>query len=269
MEHIFDTATALKPLGPNRYAGQPDPAYGNLAGPFGGTTSATLLRAILEHPKCRGQAVNQSVNFCAAIGNEAFEIKTKLIREGRYLQHWNAELHQSGEVRATAHVVTAERRETFSHHSAPMPEAKPPSDCTLVPELSGFSEWLNRYEFLFSSGEVAFGASAKSLSPAATTLWIRDRPNRPLDALSLAAMSDAFFLRLLHVRGALAPMGTVSLMTHFLADEAEIAAQGHQPVLGHADAIRFHGNFHDQHMQLWSADGKLLATGSQLVWFKS
>lgn len=269
MEHIFDTATALKPLGPNRYAGRPDPAYGNLAGPFGGTTSATLLRAVLEHPDCVGQAVNQNVNFCGAIGPEPFEIATRLIRAGRYLQHWNVELHQVDDIRATAHIVTAARKETFSHHAQTMPEVAGPEACNPLPEVSGFSAWLNRYEFRFCEGDAKFGTPRDTpLQPAKTSFWIKDRPARPLDALSLAALSDAFFLRLLHVRGALAPMGTVSLMTHVLATGDEIAAQGTTPLLGTADAIRFHGNFHDQQMQLWGKDGNLLASGSQIVWFK-
>ena len=73
MTHIFDEATSLDKVAPNRWSGQTNPAYGNLAGPFGGTTSATLLRAILSDAECVGQPVNQSVNFCGAIGSGPFE----------------------------------------------------------------------------------------------------------------------------------------------------------------------------------------------------
>lgn len=269
MTHIFDTATALQSTGPNTWTGQANPAYGNLAGPFGGTTTATLLRSVLEDPAQSGQIVNQSVNFCGAIGPEPFEITTRLIRAGRYLQHWNVELTQADDIKATAHFVSATRAETFSHHAQSMPEVPAPEACTPLPEVSGFSAWLNRYEFRFCEGDAAFGGPRfKDLQSAKTSFWITDRPERALDALSLAAMSDAFFLRLLHVRGRLAPMGTVALTTHVIATEDEIAAQGTAPLLGTADAIRFHGNFHDQQMQLWGKNGNLLASGSQIVWFK-
>ncbi len=89
-----------------------------------------------------------------------------------------------------------------------------------------------------------------------------------LDYVSLAALGDSFLLRLFQVRGVIVPMGTVSLTTHFLATPDEIAAQGMAPLLGVADSQRFHGNFHDQQMQLWGRSGKLLATGTQVVWYR-
>ena len=66
----------------------------------------------------------------------------------------------------------------------------------------------------------------------------------------------------------MAPMGTVSLTTYFHATAAEIARHGTGPVLGMAHAKRMHANFFDQHMELWARDGTLLATGTQVAWYK-
>jgi len=52
------------------------------------------------------------------------------------------------------------------------------------------------------------------------------------------------------------------------ASAEQIAAQGSDPVLGTADAQMFARNFGDQTVQMWSSRGELLATSTQLAWFK-
>ena len=58
------------------------------------------------------------------------------------------------------------------------------------------------------------------------------------------------------------------MTVHFHAAAAEIAAQGSDPLLGVADAQTFTRNFGDQTAQLWSTHGRLLATSTQMAWFK-
>jgi hypothetical protein len=97
---------------------------------------------------------------------------------------------------------------------------------------------------------------------------VADSPPRTLDFLSLAALCDVFFVRAFHVRGTLVPAGTVTMTVHFHASTAEIAAQGDAPVLGTVDAHTFTRNFGDQIAQIWSTQGRLLATTTQMTWFK-
>jgi hypothetical protein len=145
----------------------------------------------------------------------------------------------------------------------PAPEALP------MFSREGRTGWTERYEMRFERGAPYNpDASADRPGSAASRLWLRDAPARPLDYLSLAAMADAFILRLLQVRGALAPSATVTMSTYFTADEAELAAQGAAPVLGAADSRIFAHGFHDQSGELWGAGGALLAVSHQLVWFK-
>ena len=70
------------------------------------------------------------------------------------------------------------------------------------------------------------------------------------------------------VRGTLVPAGTVTMTVHFHASASDIAAQGDAPVLGVADAQVFTRNFGDQSAQIWSRSGRLLATTTQLTWYK-
>jgi hypothetical protein len=97
---------------------------------------------------------------------------------------------------------------------------------------------------------------------------MRDKPARPLDFVSLAALSDAFFIRAFVVRDVFAPVGTVTLTTYFHADEAALREQGRDALLGYANAHVFAEGFADQTAQLWGKGERLLATSTQIVWYK-
>ena len=100
-------------------------------------------------------------------------------------------------------------------------------------------------------------------------LWISDRAPRRIDALSLLAMSDAFFARIFHAKRELVPFGTVSLTTYFHADAADLLAEDTTRALGIADAKIFHKSYGDQNGELWSPSGRLLATTTQIAYFKA
>lgn len=266
--HPFDVATELVEIGAGRWGGQPSAAYANMVGSFGGVTTATVLNAVLKDSRFSGDPVSMTVNLLSAMGSAGFEVSSKLCRTGKYTQHWSLELEQEGKLCATATVVCGQRGDVFAHQSVQMPDVPPAKGITPM-DGRGALKWLDRYDFRFVEGAPVWtGKPNEGLGSARTAVWVGDNPPRPLDHLSLAALSDSFFLRLLHVRGTMEPMGSVSITTHFLASRADLAAQGCQPVLGIADATRFQGNFHDQQMQLWSTDGKILATGTQLVWYR-
>lgn len=266
--HPFDIATNLRPLGDGSFRGSTSPAYANMAGPFGGVTAATLMRAVIEHPKRTADPVAFTVNFCAALKDGEFDIFVKLQRSGKYTQHWSLELEQNGIMCATATLICGVRSEVFSHQPGEPPSAAPPEECEIA-DAAIFPEWLGRYEFRQVEGAIKFSSVPhENLYSPQNIHWVRDHPERPLDYISLAAIADTFILRLLYVRGTMVPMGTVSLTTYFHATQIELDRQAAEPLLGVASAQRFHGNFHDQSMMLWGKDDLLLASGSQLVWYK-
>jgi acyl-CoA thioesterase len=268
MAHPLDVATTLEPLGDGRYRGATSDFYSNFGGPFGGFTAACLLRSILEHPRCQGVPVALTVNYCAAISEGSFDITCREIRSGRSTQHWFVELEQGGKVAATATAVFGARRDVWSHHPAtppvlPLPDALPRFQTTNP------KGWLNRYDMRFEVGEPDFSPRTDgSLKAPLSRLWMRDAPDRPLDYLSLACMSDAFIIRAFLVRGSFTPTGTVTLSTFFHGNEASMNAQGTNPLLCVADAQVFSDGFADQAAQLWGSDGRLLATSTQVVWYK-
>ena len=92
---------------------------------------------------------------------------------------------------------------------------------------------------------------------------------RRIDHLSLMAMSDAFFARIFHARGEMLPFGTVSITTYFHADSDDLLKEDVTRVLALADAQTFHKSYGDQSGQLWSPSGRLLATTTQMMYFKA
>ena len=268
--HPLDEAMSLQRVGEGRLAGVTSDTYWNFAGPFGGYTAALFMKAFMDDERLLGPPVAQTVNFCAPIAKGAFEIVVLLQRSGKATQHWSLTLSQNGIVAATSSIVCANRRDTFAHISAIMPVV--PSAAEVAPlQTDGRLPWLKAYDFRYVEGPPGFAIEPRSpnnLGSPRTVLWLKDAPDRPLDYVALSALCDCFILRLLQMRGTFPPMSTVSLTSYFHATPDELTAQGTQHLLGVADAKRFSANFHDQSMEMWGADGRLLASGIQTVWYK-
>ena len=269
--HPLDIATALAGAAADPVrTGRTSDAYWTFISPFGGTSAATALRAVLEHPGRAGDPLALTVNFCAPIAKGDFSVRTRCVRANRSSQHWQVEFTQgaSSEPVLTASIVTAARRETWSHRTA-TPPALPPWE-TLPPFPTRDSlNWVAQYEFRFAEGAMA-QTEARPEPPRSprSVLWLKDAEPRRLDFVSLAAMSDAFFGRIFQVIGRIPPFGTVSMTTYFHADADELAAHGTAPLAAVADANVFHRSFCDQSAELYGAGGQLLATAVQVAYFR-
>lgn len=267
-QHALDRATQLEPVADGVLRGHTDPAYWNLAGPFGGITAAAMLRAIIERPDRQGTPVALTTSFFAPVAEGAFEIRVTRQAGGRHVQHWAAEMWQGERLVTGVSAVTGRRERSWSHQVGQYPDAPAPET---IPPLAteGRSDWLRNYRFRMIKGDIASSAGTwEQPGDAHSMLWVSDWPSRPLDYIALAALSDTFFLRLLQMRGAMVPMGTVALTTYFHSTDEELARQGEAPLLGEAGAERVNAHFHDQRVRLWGEGGVLLASGVQLVWFR-
>jgi acyl-CoA thioesterase len=268
--HPFDIATRLEAKGDGLLTGRTSDAFWNFTGPFGGTTAATLLRAVVEQPRRIGDTLSITVNYCAPTAKGAFDVTLREIRTNRSTQHWYPELSQAeAGVAATATIACAIRRPTWSHQPVRPPEAAAPDTLPSLP-TQGMMAWMQHYEFRFALNMPRRLGPAPKAEPASALshVWVADKPARPLDFLSLTAIADTFFGRIFHVRGAMLPIGTVSMTTYFHADAADLAAHGTAPLLGVADAKVFNKGYSDQTVDLWSRTGTLLATSHQIVYFR-
>jgi len=266
--HLFDDATRVV-AGDSRWQGRTSPDYWAFVGPFGGATAATILRALIEHPQRAGDPVALTVNFCAPITEGDFDLDVRLVRANRSSQHWSVELSQGGAEAATiATAVFAERRPSWSHQVASFPQALPFEQAK--PFASKPASWVRQYDLRFVEGFPTVRADpATEPGSAFSKLWISDRVPRTIDHLSLMAMSDAFFARIFHARGEMLPFGTVTITTYFHADADDLASENTTRVLALADASTFHKSYGDQAGQLWSPSGRLLATTTQMMYFKA
>jgi acyl-CoA thioesterase len=266
--HLFDHATRVT-AGDSRWQGHTSPDYWAFVGPFGGATAATVLRAMMEHPERAGDPLAVTVNYCAPIAEGPFDLDVRLVKANRSTQHWSVELSQNGgEVATLASAVFAERRPSWSHQPVKMPEAKPFEEIQPYPKVA--ASWVSQYDFRFLEGRPDFRSNTKIEPQSAfSKLWIGDKAPRRIDHLSLMSMSDAFFARIFHARRELVPIGTVSLTTYFHVDTDDLAREDITRVLAQADAKVFHKSFGDQAGELWSPSGHLLATTTQIVYFKA
>lgn len=268
-QHLFDDATRVT-AGDSRWQGQTSEDYWAFVGPFGGATAATILRALLDHPQRSGDPLALTVNFCAPIAEGAFDLDVRLVKANRSTQHWCVEVTQDGgEVATLATAVFAERRPSWSHQPAPFPQVKPFEQIRSYPKIA--ASWANQYDFRFVEGDPDFIGTASRTEPASafSKLWIGDRNPRKIDLLSLTSMSDAFFARVFHVRRELVPFGTVSLTTYFHVDADDLAREDISRLIAVADAKIFHKSYGDQNGELWSPSGRLLATTTQIGYFKA
>jgi acyl-CoA thioesterase len=233
-------------------------------------TAATILRALINHPERAGDPLSLTVNFCAAVAQGGFDLDVRLVRANRSSQHWRVELTQDGaDVATLAIAVFAERRPSWSYQQAKLPPASP-FEQTLPYAKMAAPPWVKQYDFRFVEGEAKFsGTPLAAPANAYSKLWIGDRVPRRIDFPSLMSISDAFFGRVFHARGQLVPFGTVSLTTYFHAAGDDLAAEDISRVLAVADAKIFHKSYGDQSGELWSPNGRLLATTTQIAYFKA
>ncbi|GEN89673.1 thioesterase family protein [Oceanobacillus sojae] len=266
--HPFDTATQLT-KGSGIYYGHTSERYANMVGPFGGVVAATLLRAVMEHPERKGEPVALTINYAAPVSDGDFNIKAKPVRTNRSTQHWYIELCQEKDIIITGTAVLASRRDTWSATEMKFPDVPTANEVKNFP-LEGMPSWVHNYDMKIVQGSpFSFSQpNTKDTSDSVTLQWIQDKPRRTIDFLSLAAMCDAFFPRIYVRRKQMVPIGTVSLTVYFHIDSETLAEHGNKELLDHARALQYRDGFFDQTAEMWSPEGKLLATTSQLVYYK-
>ena len=264
--HPFDNAIHLDTIDENVKRGRTHPEWANMVGPFGGITAAIMVRAIEAHPDRVGEPLALTVNFAAPIDDGDFDITLRAARTNRTNQHWLIELSQADGVKTTGTALFGIRRDTWANTEAHPPSAPPPEHAT-PGGPPAFIVWRAQYDMRFVDG--AFPGANGHPNPSSTsTLWVRDSAQRRVDYPALAALCDVFVPRVFLRRGAFIPAGTISLTTYFHADQQELDALGGDYVLATAHANRFSRGYFDQHAQLWTREGALLATTPQIVYFK-
>lgn len=268
--HPLDVAIQLNETAPGRYTARTHAAYANAVGPFGGVTAALLLNAAIKHPQALGEPIAQTVHFAAPISDELMQIDANPVRTNRSTQHWLVQAFQDGQLVAMCTAVFAVRRDTWSAVDAVFPGQLPAPDAVAPMSWSKRPEFTRRYDLRYISGMVALDQpdSDDQPSDAESKLWVRDEPPRALDFPALASICDVFFPRIFVRRRRWTPIGTVTMTSYFHADSNTLADIGSAHLLGCARSQVYQNGFFDQSAEVWAADGRLLATTHQMVYFK-
>lgn len=273
-DHPLDRALALShsDIQSGLFTGATSPDYWNMVGPFGGTTAALLLQAVMQHPERLGEPIALTVNYAAAVTQGALQVQALPVRTNRSTQHWTLTLSQADDdgkpqLNTTATVVTAARRQTWGATDVAMPQVPEPAQVAGMGTGPKGVAWVGQYDMRPISGGIPREWNDAG-DHSETLIWVRDAQPRTLDFPALAAMSDVFYPRVWLRRARPVPAGTVSITTYFHTSAAELAAVGEGFLLGRATGQQFRNGFFDQTAQLWSEAGLLLATSHQIVYFK-
>lgn len=274
MTHTFDALIALEeptdgrpsttgggPDGPRTVTARTHPAWANMVGPYGGATAAQALAGITTDPRAQGRPAALTLNFAAPVADGTMDVIVDPVRTNRSNQHWTVRIAQESGAVLTGTALFAGGRETFSDTEVPLPEVPAPFDVDVTPYTMALP-WMENYVFRIVSG-VPTAASESS----ETVMWVSQTQSRPWDHVSLAAACDVFFPRIFARTGAPSPAGTVTYTVYFHTSPEALAAQG-ENLLCRAVASRFNEGHFDQIGHVWGEDGELLATTTQLVYFK-
>ena len=266
MTSSFRTLTAVRREDTDRFALDIDQGSFIARGPNGGYIAAVLLRAL----QVRLADVDGEIGFRSprsmtihypappAVGPAV--ITTDLIRAGRSLVTAAARLEQDGRPMAVALAAfsPAWPGEAWSDEIAP--PAPPPAEITDNgsdrPPLPFLDYWDHRF---------TRPRTVDAAGPAETEGWIRLAEMEPIDGPVVAAMTDAFPPAVFTRSATPNPVPTIDLTIHF---RTTVPATGFDPalwVLGRFRTRTISEGFLEEHGELWTADGALLAQSRQLA----
>ncbi len=261
---VFADSIELTQLAPNKWSGEADPLYAHPGGRFGGWTAAALIEAARREEGERGAPLSLSMLYIDTIQDGPIDISTRLLRTGRRLEFWRAEMKQGEKLCAHAQATFGRRRETDSFTDSEMPDVTSPDDDKLLRGEAPIP-FLQQFEIRWIT------ASPLNLQDqgdkASTQTWVRDVKGRPLDHALLAMMADLTPPRIMFRRKAPVFSSTVSMSVHFHATPEELARIGSDFVLSDVQCRRCEGGYYDHELKLWSQDGALLATSEQVAIF--
>ncbi|MEM6463824.1 MAG: thioesterase family protein [Pseudomonadota bacterium] len=264
MTFTLDGTLGLERRDNDIFVGRTDMKYWNLIGPYGGWIAALMLKAVLhDQEDSRFEPVAMTVDFMKAPKEGDLLLQRVCDRAGRTAAFWRVELAMpDGTVCARAMVTLAPHRETLVFSKTEMPDVPDPmsvqpSETTLLP-----INWAKLYET-----RVVKGAMGTLSEDARSLVWVRDADLRPLDHISLIAISDSPFPRLFLATGRASNISTVTLTVYFHAPSKELQAIGGDPILADARCERSVGGFYDQHTSFYSQARELVAVSQQMVWY--
>jgi acyl-CoA thioesterase len=256
----FDDDIALCPAGAGVYEGDVCGHWWTPRGPLGGYVMALMLHGLqheVDDPARMPRAC--TMHFLRTPAQGPVTIRATVERTGRTLTSLSGRLEQEGKLMGLALAAFSTPWESPLLDGAQMPAVDPPRGRTS--ERQGVPAavpppFVERMVFQHRFGPPLFSRAEH----AEVGGWLGMREERPVDALAVAVLMDAWFPAPWTRLSALAPAPTIDLTIHFRAplplDESLL--------LGRFRTRLVRDGFFDEDGELWAADGTLIAQSRQL-----
>ncbi len=260
MDFDSDTALSPKPGRPGLWTGAITEGWDTPRGPLGGYVMAIMMRAFelaIDDPVRQARSV--TMHFLRAPSPGPVTVSATVERAGRSLSSVSGRLEQDGELLGLALGAYSKPWEGPLLDGSPMPEVPGPDDLEAPPaqlqntEAPPFTE---RMVMQHRFGEMPFSGADR----AETGGWLGFRQQRPIDALAVAVLADAWFPAPWPRLSELAPAPTIDLTIHF---RSPLPAAG-RLLLGRFRSRYVRDGFFEEDGELWTPDGTLVAHSRQL-----
>jgi acyl-CoA thioesterase len=235
-------------------------------GPHGGYLAAILLRALIEtvaDPLRSPRSL--TIHYARAPKPEPVSIRVVLEREGRSLSTLSARMEQDGSLVALALAAFSVPWPAPKIYEEPMPDVAPPDPQRRSGKLlfEGAPPFTQHLVLQPRIGVIPFqGASA----PMEVGAWLGLAEPRPLDALSLAFLSDAMFSPPFIRIDQPATSPTIDLTIHFRASLPRVASSDpNELCFARFHTGLVHEGFFEEDGVIWAADGTVLIQSRQLA----
>jgi acyl-CoA thioesterase len=256
---VFDDDTTLSPAGDDAFQGELDPTWWTPRGPLGGYVMALMMRGMqMTVDDAARQPRSMTVHFLRPPHEGRVTVHATVERSGRSLSTVSARLEQGGEQMALALAAFSSPWESPLLDGTTMPDAEPagPRVPAAGPGMEKAPPFTRRLTMQPRFGEPPFTRAEEALVGG----WIGLIEERPVDALTILVLADAWYPAPWPRLGALAPAPTVEMTVHFrsplpLADGL---------MLGRFRSRLVRDGFFDEDGELWTPEGTLVAGSRQL-----
>jgi len=255
----FDDDTRLDPAGDRRWDAEIASGWETPRGPLGGYVMAIVVGALeLAVGDPAREPRSATMHFLRVPEPGAVTVRARVERAGRSLTSVSGNLEQDGRLIGIAVGAWSAPWESPLLSDAPMPEVEPPAKRTpgvgRLPREA--PEFIRRLTMQARFGEPPFSGAEHGEVGG----WLGLLEDRPIDALAICVLADAWFPAPWPRLSELAPAPTIDLTVHFraplpLADSL---------LLGRFRNRLVRDGFFDEDGELWAPDGTLVAQSRQL-----
>lgn len=260
----FSELTAVQRTGTDTFDVTIEPSSFIVRGPNGGYLAAVLLRAMTTRIADLGAdparpVRSLTIHYARAPIEGPATITTELVRVGRSLVTCGARLEQAGKpaLAALAAFSPAWSGPSWQHDAPPSIPGPDTVDLPVRerPPMPFTNYWDHRFALGTAPGEKS--------DKAETGGWMRLRDPQRVDAMVVAAMSDAWIPAAFAMADA--PVPTVDLTIHFRVALPCAALGPEDFVLARFVSRTAMDGFVEEDGQLWAPDGTLIAHSRQLA----